>query len=337
VAVVIPCRNSAQWLEETLRSVQSQSLRDLEVIVVDDGSTDGTPSLARRWVVSDPRFRLVLGPSRGIARSRALGAALASESVQFLAFMDADDLWLPDAVERLRSAVAEEHVGAHALARFIDSGGHAIDDPSFPAFQRDRRGVVDGEYRARDPSEATRFEDVVHLFKIYPAGTALYRRRDYVAVGGHDARLQTADDWDLALRLLRRGALGFLNEVVVAYRRHPGNTGVLSSIMINEVRRVWATTYYDQSLTVEQRSAVRGGWPLLMRTRAREKRDRARDSLSRHRRMAAVRSAADAAAHLSLLIPPPWWAQRLWTSEDGARSVAHDLATCQVESSDLAD
>lgn len=96
VSVIVPLYNKASYILRTLESVASQNVADFEVIVVDDGSTDGSADIVRGF--SDPRFRLVsqanAGP--GAARNRGLQQARAS----YIAFLDADDRWLPDFLEQ---------------------------------------------------------------------------------------------------------------------------------------------------------------------------------------------------------------------------------------------
>jgi|GEM_PF-3102184 glycosyltransferase involved in cell wall biosynthesis len=334
ICVVVPCLNGEAWLDQTLGSIAGQTVRDIEVVVVDDGSTDASVAIARDWLARDARFRLVLGPPRGIARSRSLGASIASPSVRWLCFMDHDDLWQPDAVESLRQAVRPGQVGAHALAERIGPDGQVLPGASFAAWQRDREGVVGGRYVARSPSQPTRFADVLHLFKIYPAGVALWSRTDYGAIGGHDPRYHLVDDWDLALRMMRRGPLAFVDRVLVMYRRHAGSTSDSDGrqrVVVPETRRVWASTYYDRSLTPEQRSAVRSGWRLLMRTRAGEKRNRAASLCSQGRRVDAVREALDAQAQALLRMPPRWWASAIWSSGHAEPVLRQDRERSTVE------
>ena len=332
VCVVVPCLNGGSYLDDTLRSVARQSFGRLEVMIVDDGSTDGSLDVARRWVRSDDRYRLVSGPHRGIARSRRLGAALASPSTRYIAFMDHDDRWHPTALAGLRSALRPGYVGSHGLGRRVGEDGHPVGEDHFSSWQRDRHGVANGAYVRRLPSEPTTLADALHHFRIYPAGVALFRRLDYEAVGGHDARLRLTDDWDLALRLLKRGPMSFVDQVVVDYRQHQGNTSqARQDVVVPETRRAWATYYYDSGLTPSQRSLVRSGWPLLMRTRASHKARRARQEWSEGHRLGAVRTVLDAAAHRALLIPPPRWAEQPWSARDGRDLLEADLGACTVE------
>jgi teichuronic acid biosynthesis glycosyltransferase TuaG len=98
VSIITPAHNAARFLDETLRSVTAQTFRDWEMIVVDDGSTDGTRAVLERWIASDPRIRLLLqNPRQGAAAAR--NRALEEARGRYVAFIDSDDLWIPRKLE----------------------------------------------------------------------------------------------------------------------------------------------------------------------------------------------------------------------------------------------
>ena len=107
VSVIIPTYNRARFLKEALESVLAQTYRPLEIIVVDDGSTDETPRVVTAFSV-----RHVRGPRRGVVAARNRGILLARG--EFLAFLDSDDLWLPEKISR-QVAFFEEHPKAVAV------------------------------------------------------------------------------------------------------------------------------------------------------------------------------------------------------------------------------
>jgi glycosyltransferase involved in cell wall biosynthesis len=99
VSVIIPCFNSAAWLQETLDSVTAQTYPQLEVILVDDGSTDSTPDIIRQFeAASSLPVKTVFGPNHGAASARNTGLARAAGD--YIQFLDADDLLLPEAIEQ---------------------------------------------------------------------------------------------------------------------------------------------------------------------------------------------------------------------------------------------
>jgi glycosyltransferase involved in cell wall biosynthesis len=101
VSVVIPAFNAARYLGEALDSVFGQTLTDLELVVVDDGSTDETPQVVQGY---GSRVRYVRQPNAGVASARNRGVA--ESSGRYVAFLDADDVWLPGKLERQLEALA---------------------------------------------------------------------------------------------------------------------------------------------------------------------------------------------------------------------------------------
>lgn len=115
VSVVIPAYNAERFLAEAIDSVLSQAHGSLEVIVVDDGSTDGTAGVARNY---DSRLRLLQQPNRGIGSARNAGVDAASG--ELLAFLDADDIWTDGALEA-RLALLESQPGLHGVFGLVET------------------------------------------------------------------------------------------------------------------------------------------------------------------------------------------------------------------------
>lgn len=101
LTVVVPVYNVEQYLEECLASIAAQTLPDLDVVMVDDGSTDAGPAIAERWAARDPRFRLVRQANGGLGHARNTGAAHADPRTAYLAFADSDDVLPPQAYEKM--------------------------------------------------------------------------------------------------------------------------------------------------------------------------------------------------------------------------------------------
>lgn len=105
VSVVIPAFNAEATIDETLCSVRSQSHERLEIIVVDDGSTDDTVAVAERHADRDPRITIIRQDNAGVAAARNAGWQAAR--AEFIAFIDADDLWAPGKIERQLQAMID--------------------------------------------------------------------------------------------------------------------------------------------------------------------------------------------------------------------------------------
>src|SRR5205085_2446307 len=99
VSVVVPIYNVEHYLEECLESLAAQTFQDLEVVMVDDGSTDGSAAIAEAFAARDPRFKLMTRPNGGLSAARNTG--LEAATGEFLAFVDSDDVVAPDAYEKL--------------------------------------------------------------------------------------------------------------------------------------------------------------------------------------------------------------------------------------------
>lgn len=211
ITVVIPAFNAAPYLAATLDSVLGQTYSEWEALVVDDGSTDDTAGVIARYAKREPRIRACRRVHGGVAAARNWGARVAVSRSSLLAFLDADDLWEPDALEILRATLEDrpEAPAAHGLAAFLDEGG---------------RPMGDGRTINGGPAGAETTHAMMALAcTFYPPGAALVRRAAFWRVGGFDESLAHAEDWDLWLRLCRLGDIAFTRRRVVWYRQRPGS------------------------------------------------------------------------------------------------------------------
>ena len=220
VSVVIPTRNRAAVLEGAVRSVQAQTFADWELVVVDDGSTDGTGVAVAEWMREDPRIRYVRNePGRGLPGARNVGLAHARAAL--VACLDDDDRWLPEKL-------------AKQLDVFARSG-----DPRLAAVYA---GVV-YEY----PDGRTDYHRPVHRGDLTRAllrepyvvkggfSCLLFRRDAALAVGGFDESLKMREDYEMQLRMSLAGhAFDFVDEPLVRYRADGGD-----SLSRKSRRRVW--------------------------------------------------------------------------------------------------
>jgi len=172
VTVVIPAWNAAATLDETLNSVRGQTHSALEIVVVDDGSPDRTADIVAAHAKVDPRVRLVAQTNQGVAAARNTGAA--NSRGPFLAFVDADDLWKSDKIEKqLRALRARPDAGlAYNWHARIDGENWILDD----SFRPDAEG---------DVSEALCFSNIVGS-----GSSALITRAAFDAAGGFEPELR---------------------------------------------------------------------------------------------------------------------------------------------------
>ena len=205
VSVLLPVRDGEAYLGEAIESVLSQSLRDLELIAVDDGSSDGTPAILASFRERDPRVRILTTPGRGIVA--ALELARDEARGEFLARMDADDISLPERL-RLQLDLME------AEPEVVCCG---VGVRYFP-----RAEVRDGALRYEDwiNSSRTAAEIERDLLVECPIAhpTFFLRATAVEAAGGYRDR-GWAEDYDLLLRLWRRGGeFARVPEVLLLWR-----------------------------------------------------------------------------------------------------------------------
>lgn len=203
VSVVIPTYNRARLVQEAVASVLAQSYRPLELIVVDDGSTDTTgAALAGR-----PEVRVLSQPHTGMpGQVRNAGVRLARG--EYLAFLDSDDLWQPPKLERqVAAATAAGDVIWHTRERWVRSGRVVS--------QRSQRHRRSGDL----------FAESLRKCVIGPS-TVLLHRAAFARAGGFREDLEIAEDYELWLRLTARYPAGYLDQELVIKRA--GHTDQLS-------------------------------------------------------------------------------------------------------------
>jgi len=105
VSAIVPAYNAAKTIDETLRSVRAQTYRNLEIIVVDDGSKDETAAIAEAHAGQDPRLRVIRQNNAGVAAAR--NAGILAARAEFVAPVDADDIWAPAKIARQLSLMKE--------------------------------------------------------------------------------------------------------------------------------------------------------------------------------------------------------------------------------------
>ena len=201
VSVVIPTYNRAGLVGEALQSVLSQPLDDMEVLVVDDGSTDETQTVLARF--TDPRVRVVHQANQGISGARNTGVR--ETSGEYIAMLDSDDRWRPNVLPRLVAAL-----DAHPEAVLVYGRAQAMDAYGFPLPQM--KGTVE-----MFPSRTLRsilYGDFV------PIIAALVRRDALLRAGPFDPDVSGTEDWDMWIRLARLGGFVFLEDTLADFRQH---------------------------------------------------------------------------------------------------------------------
>ena len=215
VSVVVPAYNAAWSLDETLASICAQTYRQIEVLVVDDGSTDATAEMVAAWSQRDPRVRLITKPNGGVASARNLGMREARGT--YVAPIDADDLWEPDNLEHQVAALEAAGPDASmAFARtvFIDQQGRPLPSAVWCPWE--------SQTDTPKPPE-TDFRGLLLRNSVANGSAAVFRRDRMLEAGGYDEGLRAAggqgvEDWKLILTMAASGRVVYVPAPTVRYR-----------------------------------------------------------------------------------------------------------------------
>lgn len=215
VSVIVPTRNRSRRLELAVRTALSQREVDLEVLVVDDGSTDDTEVVVSR--LSDPRVRYRKRASRGgVSAARNLGIEDARGT--WIAFLDDDDVWAPTKLSRQVAAMV-------AQGRSWSYAGDVL---------------VDADLRilaGAPPPPPEEVVDRIERHNSVPAGASnvVVGAEVLAAVGPFDPGLTIGEDWDLWIRLARWGPPGWVRDPLVAISYHAGNASRDAAEMLRQM------------------------------------------------------------------------------------------------------
>src|SRR6202171_3622892 len=207
VTVLMPVFNRERFLDEAIQSVIAQDFADFELLIVDDGSTDGTPEMLRAWAQRDARIVVITSPqNQGIPA--ALNFGLDHARAPYVARLDSDDVMTPRRLAA-QAAVLDSHpevVLVSCAYETMDSEGNYL-----------------GTWRGDEPHEV-----VTYLLNFYNivggGGQVMFRRSEVIAEGGYASEYPSSEDYDLWVRLLRRGRILTLPLVGMRKRHHEANS-----------------------------------------------------------------------------------------------------------------
>jgi glycosyltransferase involved in cell wall biosynthesis len=216
VSILLTCYNHARYLGPCLEGVRSQTFRDFELLVLDDGSTDGT----REILAGLEGEATVFLSERNLGTYGILNQGLRTARGEFVAVLNDDDVWLPRKLEAQVALMdSEPQVGlVHTDGAFIDGDGRRIEgSPLGFSFPRTRTGDV--------------LLDLCYANKII-ASAALVRRECFEALGGFDESYFGSGDWHMWLRVAERWQVGYVDEPLTLYRVHGENAS-------HKLERIW--------------------------------------------------------------------------------------------------
>jgi glycosyltransferase involved in cell wall biosynthesis len=203
VSIVIPNYNYAHYLREAIDSVLAQTYPEIEIIVVDDGSTDESKDILKSY---GGQIKAVIQQNQGVSAARNNGVS--KSSGQFISFLDADDSWLPAKIEKqVERFLADKTLGlVHVGVVEVDTDGD---------FLLNRVEGLEGDVS---------IELLLIKQSILGGGSGLMVPRSvFDEVGGFDKRLSTSADWDFFYQISNRYPVGFIPEILLKYRVHNSN------------------------------------------------------------------------------------------------------------------
>ncbi len=216
MSVVIPTYNGVRYLAESIESALAQTYRPIEILVIDDGSTDGE---TRQVIESygDP-VRYIRQENAGTAAARNTGVANAKG--EFVALLDHDDLWVPEKLERQMPAFkGAPRLGvAYAAIEFFDADSGRVTSHYFPGGKLDFHALLGHQ--------------------VLPIQTVIFRRSVLEEIGPFDITLRGTDDWDMGIRIAARYEIVGIPETLARVRLHKGQQGGNAQRMFQNAMRV---------------------------------------------------------------------------------------------------
>lgn len=202
ISIIMPCLNGARHVQAAIDSVLAQTFNNFELIVVDNGSTDRTPEILE--AIIDPRLRLLSLPERGVSRARNLGLQEARGA--FIAFLDSDDTWSTEFLEKMYTALAANPDAVLAYCGWQNLG---LPGPRGEPF-------VPPDYE--NPDKAAAMLEGCR----WPIHACLTRHTAIIEAGGFNTRLIIAEDYLLWMEVSVIGPIICVPEVLAQYHHHGG-------------------------------------------------------------------------------------------------------------------
>lgn len=208
VSAIIPCYNMKDYVVQAIESARSQTISGLEILLVDDGSTDGTEKILDRYR-NMKNIRVINKANGGLSAARNTG--ILESSSQYVAFLDADDEWEPRKLERQLQRFHDtewKNLGlVYTNSRNVDARGISTAFPSPPLDPAVRGDVA---------------STLIRCNLIIGSGSAVLAKKEcFSKVGLFNEKLPSCEDWEMWYRISKYYQIDFVNEELVAIRRHP--------------------------------------------------------------------------------------------------------------------
>jgi glycosyltransferase involved in cell wall biosynthesis len=238
VSVTLCCYNGEKWLAETIESVLNQTFKDLEFVIINDGSTDKTEEIIKSF--SDARIMYSYQKNRGLPASRNRSIELSRGD--FIAFIDQDDLWEPDLLEKqIKLFQADGEVGLVYSDCYMIKGNGERFGTCFD--YKDDRPV---------PCRGSIVEPLLMYGNFIPLVSVIVRKNAIVEAGGFNEKLRLAEDYEAWLKICLRCKADFSPEPLCSYRCHDSNTTILQyERNMVEILQVYEWALKDLDLSAE--------------------------------------------------------------------------------------
>ncbi|MGP4843270.1 glycosyltransferase [Marinobacter sp. 1Y8] len=223
VSVIIPSFNRCKYIKEAVASVLAQNYGNIEIIVIDDGSTDGSFDLLSELESNGDIVLLCHNERENKGQSASINLGLKSANGEFIAILDSDDLLAPGSIKRHSEFLAKNpDMGlVYGYGEAIDSEGNLLKYRTLPA----------SHCESGDPSSI-----LLNCYIAIPGGT-MVRAKSYELVGYFEEKFRAAQDHDMAIRLFEAVNVAYLGEASFYYRKH------CDSISANFLERRWKTGF----------------------------------------------------------------------------------------------
>ena len=222
ISVIIPCYNTQEYLAETLDSVIKQTLKNIEIICIDDGSTDNTPKILKQYAKQDKRIKIITQKNAGVVTAR--NNAIATARAEYIYPLDSDDLITPDCLEKLYAAMmaGKGDIISNRVVMFSQNTG--------------------GEFSLPKPTKSNM---VINNCLV---NAALFRKKDFEETGGYDTAFNAGiEDYDLWVNFMFRHnkKVYRVPEILFYYRAKPSNNSrnVQGANKYHELRKLMKRKY----------------------------------------------------------------------------------------------
>ena len=216
VSVIVTCYNYGDYVSKCLKSIELQTFKDFEVVVVDDGSTDNSKSEIKKFL-KDKRFRYIWQKNSGQANAKNNG--IKNSHGDFIAFLDADDFWEIDKLEKQLELFSSKDIGVvYSLSKYIDCFGKNVKLEIASNYLKPQRGMVTNK---------------LIMDNFVPFSSSVIRRECIDKFGLFDESLLMGIDWDLWLRISTFYKFDYCKEPLLLYRI--GHSGQMSKNLLERI------------------------------------------------------------------------------------------------------